>query len=461
MKKTYSKLNLSKCSTAILVGASLLLTINTHAQIIYTIAGTGTAGYTGDGVQATSTQVNQPSGVAIDKHGNVFIADNLNSRIRKVDASTGIITTVAGTGTAGYNGDGILATAAELAQPWNVALDTAGNIYIGDRNNQRVRKITISTGIISTIAGTGTAGYNGDGIMATTAELNYPQGLCIDKAGNVYLADVDGERIRKINTSGIISTIAGTGTAGYNGDGILATAAQLHNPETVCLDTAGNIYISDYFNNEIRKVTVSTGIITSVAGNGTGGYTNDGILATASELYNPTGVSLDAHGNIYIADYSNYRIREVNASTGIITTVAGDGTQGYNGDGILATSAEIYNPWDVAVANNAFYFAEFNSGGNRVRKVVMSSTGIEQVSNGINVMVYPNPVSQNLNIKVESTNGKINFTIFNTLGQQVLQEYSNESTTNISVANLSPGIYLLRIQTQDGNILTRKISVIR
>ena len=459
MKKTYSKLNLSKCSTAILVGASLLLTINTHAQIITTVAGNGTAAYFGDGGLATAAELNLTSGVALDKNGNLYIADNLNSRIRKVDAISGVITTIAGTGTPGYNGDGIMATAAELNRPWNLSLDTAGNIYIAEWGADRVRKITISTGIITTIAGTGTAGYNGDGIMATTAELYQPATVVVDNAGNIYIADVNNQRVRKINTSGIISTIAGTGTAGYNGDGIMATSAKLHNPNTIALDTSGNIYISDYYNNEVRKVTVSTGIISAIAGNGTAAFYGDGGLATAAELNYPSGVALDSKQNIYISDYSNNRIREIKASTGIINTVAGNGTPGYSGDGGIATAAELNNPWDIVVGNGGFYIADYEN--NRVRKVTMSTTGAEEILNGINITVYPNPVSQNLTIQVDGAPQKINFTIFNTIGQQVLEQFSNQKTTNISVANLSPGIYFLKIQDQDGSVLTRKISVIR
>ena len=402
MKKTYLKLNLCKCSTAILVGASLLLTINTHAQIITTVAGNGTAAYFGDGGLATAAELNLTSGVALDKNGNLYIADNLNSRIRKVDAISGVITTIAGTGTPGYNGDGIMATTAELYQPATVVVDNAGNIYIADVNNQRVRKI---------------------------------------------------------NTSGIISTIAGTGTAGYNGDGIMATSAKLHNPNTIALDTSGNIYISDYYNNEVRKVTVSTGIISAIAGNGTAAFYGDGGLATAAELNYPSGVALDSKQNIYISDYSNNRIREIKASTGIINTVAGNGTPGYSGDGGIATAAELNNPWDIVVGNGGFYIADYEN--NRVRKVTMSTTGAEEILNGINITVYPNPVSQNLTIQVDGAPQKINFTIFNTIGQQVLEQFSNQKTTNISVANLSPGIYFLKIQDQDGSVLTRKISVIR
>ena len=459
MKKTYLKLNLCKCSTAILVGASLLLTINTHAQIITTVAGNGTAAYFGDGGLATAAELNLTSGVALDKNGNLYIADNLNSRIRKVDAISGVITTIAGTGTPGYNGDGIMATAAELNRPWNLSLDTAGNIYIAEWGADRVRKITISTGIITTIAGTGTAGYTGDGIMATTAELYQPATVVVDNAGNIYIADVNNQRVRKINTSGIISTIAGTGTAGYNGDGIMATSAKLHNPNTIALDTSGNIYISDYYNNEVRKVTVSTGIISAIAGNGTAAFYGDGGLATAAELNYPSGVALDSKQNIYISDYSNNRIREIKASTGIINTVAGNGTPGYSGDGGIATAAELNNPWDIVVGNGGFYIADYEN--NRVRKVTMSTTGAEEILNGINITVYPNPVSQNLTIQVDGAPQKINFTIFNTIGQQVLEQFSNQKTTNISVANLSPGIYFLKIQDQDGSVLTRKISVIR
>jgi sugar lactone lactonase YvrE len=459
MKKISQKIELKKIAAFFIFSISLLLTIDSHAQIITTITGNGTGGYNGDGAQATATEMNQPSSVALDGNGNIFIADVQSNRIRRVDASTGIVTTVAGNGTRGYTGDGSQATVAELDQPWSLYLDATGNIYVADWGNSAIRKVTISSGVITTIAGNGTAGYNSDGIQATAAKLNHPGGVYVDNLDNIFIADVDNQRVRKINTLGVISTIAGTGISGYNGDGIQATAAKLDNPSTVALDGSGNVYIADYYNNEIRKVTVSTGIITSIAGNGTAGYSGDGTQATAAEIHNPAGVMLDAGGNVYIADYTNNAIRKVEVSTGIITTVAGTGTAGYSGDGGMATAAEINKPWDIAITPNAFYIAE--NMGNRVRKVTISTTGMEQISNGITATVYPNPVIGNLTVQIEGANGKVDMILFNMLGQQVLQEYSNEKNTNISVANLSPGIYILKIATLDGNMLTQKICITR
>jgi trimeric autotransporter adhesin len=435
------------------------------AQTITTISGNGIASYNGDGIQATAAEINEPSGVVLDKLGNVFIADNVNNRVRKIDAITGIISTVAGTGTAGYNGDGIQATAANLYQPWNVALDAAGNIYIGDRNNQRIRKVTVSSGIITTIAGTGTAGYNGDGIQATAADLNYPQGMFIDKTGNVYIADVDGQRIREVNTSGIISTVAGTGTAGYNGDGIQATAAQLYNPATIYVDTLDNIYIPDYFNNEIRKVTAATGIISSVAGNGTGAYNGDGIQATSAELYNPTGVFLDAQQNIYITDYTNQRIRKVDVSTGLISTVAGNGVAGYSGDGGLATLAEIYNPWDVYVTTNAFYFAEFGSSGNRVRKVTIAPLQVNEpiVANGT-FALFPNPNNGNFTLQIANSyqlmvNSQIE--VYNMLGEKIANSQwpTANSQMQMDLSTRPNGVYFYRLTNTNGVIGTGRFII--
>ena len=335
---------------------------------ISTVAGYGYPGYSGDGSAATSEKINNPYGVAVDSAGNIYIADTSNHRIRKVDTS-GNISTVAGNGTGGYSGDGILATSAELYDPMGVAVDSAGNIYIADSGNNRVRKVDASTGYISTVAGNGTGGYSVDGILATSAELYNPTGVAVDSVGNIYIADSYNNRVRKVDTSGYISTVAGTGPQGYNGDGILATSAELHQPNGVAVDSAGNIYIADFSNQRIRKVNASTGYISTVAGDGTAAFNGDNSAANLAELNYPNGVAVDSAGNIYIADTINYRIRKVDASTGDISTVAGKGAPyGYSGDGGAAISAQLYNPEGVVVdsAGN-IYIAD--SGNMRIRKV--------------------------------------------------------------------------------------------
>ena len=334
---------------------------------INTIAGTGAPGFNGDGIAATSAQLSSPWGVAVDAAGNVFIGDTGNDRVRRVDATSGLISTIAGTGTLGYNGDGIAATSAQLNHPRRVAVDAVGNLLIADTDNHRVRRVDATTGLISTIAGTGTAGYNGDGIAATGAQLDTPFGVAVDAAGNVFITDRDDHRVRRVDaTSGLISTIAGTGTAGFNGDGIAATSAQLDNPTGVAVDDAGNVFIADFGNIRVRRVDATTGLISTIAGTGTAGFNGDGIAATSAQLSNPWGVTVDAAGNVLIAEATNFRVRRVDTTTGLISTIAGIGTGVHSGDGGPATSAKV-TPSEVAVdaAGNVFLTTE----DSRVRKV--------------------------------------------------------------------------------------------
>ena len=220
---------------------------------------------------------------------------------------------MAGDGTRGYKGDGGLATSAGLNTPYGVAVDASGNIYIADTNSNRIRLVTKSTGIITTVAGDGSISYSGDGGLATSAGLYYPYGVAVDASGNIYIADTVNGRVRLVTKStGIITTVAGDGTTDYKGDGGLATSAGLYTPYGVAVDASGNIYIADINSNRIRLVTKSTGIITTVAGDGTLGYKGDGGLATSASLYYPFGVAVDASGNIYIVDTNNNRIRLVN-----------------------------------------------------------------------------------------------------------------------------------------------------
>ena len=302
-------------------------------------------GANGDGGDAISAQLNTPTGVSVDISGNVYIAQFPNNKIRMVN-SAGTITTIAGTGVLGNSGDGGAATSAQLYNPIAVSVDIYGNVYIADYGNHKIRMVS-STGIITTIAGTGTVGNSGDGGAATSAQLYYPTGVSVDISGNVYIADQYNHKIRKVTSAGIITTLAGTGTAGYNGDGNAATSAQLNYPMAVSVDVSGNVYIAEGGNNKIRMVT-SSGNITTIAGTGTEGSSGDGGAATSAQLNGPAGVSVDISGNVYIADGNNNKIRKV-TSAGIITTLAGTGTAGYNGDGNAATSTQLNLPFGVSV----------------------------------------------------------------------------------------------------------------
>ncbi|MBZ5619228.1 MAG: hypothetical protein LAQ69_10975 [Acidobacteriia bacterium] len=354
-------------------GDSRIRKVDTKANI-NTIVGTGTAGFSGDGSDATKAQMNFPTGIAVDSSGNLYIADFLNLRIRKV-SSSGSISSVAGNGVLSYSGDGGPALNAQMNAPQGVAADAAGNIYVADTGNNVVRRVS-KAGAIAAFAGNGTAGSNGDGSAATGAQLSAPMGLAVDASGNLYIADSQNAKVRKVSTSGAISTVAGNGTPGYGGDGAAATGAQLNTPIGIAVDAAGNLFIADFSNNRIRKVSTS-GTITTVAGNGNSGYSGDGGQATNAQLNTPTAVALDGAGNLYIGDTGNNVVRLVTPS-GTITTIAGNGSAGYSGDGGPATQAQLVNPRAIAVdsAGNV-YIAD---GSTLVRQIVYPSGLITTVA---------------------------------------------------------------------------------
>ena len=335
--------------------------VDTYGMIA-TIAGTGTSGFGGDGGPATDAQLNTPSGVAVDSVGNVYIADTGNNRVRKVDTS-GSISTIAGTGDRWFYLENYPAIDSPMTV-FDIAVDTYGNIYIADCINCRIRKVDASTGNISTIAGTGVPGFSGDGGPATDAQVNYPTGVAVESAGTVYIADTGNSRVRKVDTIGNISTIAGTGTSGDFGDGGLATDAQLGAPTGVAMDPYGNIYIADKGNNRVRKVALVNGFIFAVAGNG---LVVSNTVATQIPMFNPTFIYLDGNGRAYITEPSRGKVRMVDTS-GNISTIAGTGTSGFSGDGGPATDAQLNTPSSVAVdsAGNV-YIAD--RGNNCVRKV--------------------------------------------------------------------------------------------
>ena len=345
--------------------------------VISTVAGNGFT-YALDGGAATGAALDGPEDVAFDAARNLYIAEG--SRIREIAPGSGIISTVAGGAASGFFGDGGPATGATLSAPSGLAVDAAGNLYIADTQNQRIRKVSAGSGIISTVAGSGAVGLNtgsfsGDGGPATAATLNVPLGVALDAAGNLYIADQSNHRIRKVDAgSGIISTVAGGGNkpSGFSGDGGAATAATLYYPDGVALDTAGNLYIADTSNNRIRKVAAGSGIISTVAGNGSDKFFGDGGPATAAAIA-PFGVALDAAGNLYIVDGINNRIFEVTAGSGIISTVAGNGAYGFSGDGGAATAASLNQPFGVALDVDGNLFIA-DAGSNRIRAVLACVT---------------------------------------------------------------------------------------
>ncbi len=389
--------------------SALVWAVNLETGIITIVAGNGESGYNGDGADALSTSFTQPYGLALDGVGGFFVADSGNNRVRHVDVNQ-MVTTVAG----GAVGDGGLGTSASLNFPFtfaHIAFDPSGNLYIADEGNCRVRKMSTRR-IISTIAGTGICGYSGDSGPATAATLNFPQAVAADGNGNVYISDAGNWVIRKIDSSGTITTfvsvltsngaatsartvalavdgsgdlyasdgffgiwkitpdgqtsiVAGTlFMVGYNGDGIPATQARLSLPTGVALDGKGNIYISDWLNSRIRKVDTD-GIISTIAGTGAFGFSGDGGPGPAAELFEPSDVAADGAGNVYIADWINFRIRVVDAS-GTINTLAGSGGYGYNGNDDIATRTNLF-PHSVVVRDGIVYFLD--AGTYRVRKI--------------------------------------------------------------------------------------------
>lgn len=414
-------------------------TLITYSQSFYLIAGNGTIGFSGDNGIATNAQLSHPTDVDVDSYGNVYFSDRDNNRIRKIDLN-GIITTVAGTGVAGYSGDGSFAVNAQIHFPLGIKIDNNNNIYFVDNNNHCVRKIN-ANGIISTVAGNGSSGYTGDGGIATNAKLNSPIDIAIDNYNNLYIADSYNNRIRKVDTNGIITTIAGSGTSWFNvsGDGGQAINAEISYVTNIYFDNQyNNIFFTDWQNHLIRKID-SNGVISTIAGIGVSGFTGDNGPAIGAKLYSPTGLT-SINGILYFADRDNNRIRKIDTN-GIITTYAG-GSFGCSTDGNLSD----FNSKGISGLNykNGALYLTNEIFCETVTKIIDASLSNDKIL--IDVLeIFPNPTHNIINI---NSNKKINkIELYDLQGKLILKE--NE-TDQINISNLKEGVYFIKIYTNNG-----------
>jgi hypothetical protein len=412
-----------------------------QAQVIVTVAGTGMNGYSGDGGPSTNALLSDPTGVFIDDSGNVIFCDH--STIRKIKpAYGGIISTVAGLPTSGYSGENIPAVYAEINGVRDIFVDHKGNMYLPDAGNNRLRKVDKS-GIIKTIAGTGVAGYNGDGIPATSAQLNSPYGVAVDDTGNVYIADKYNYRIRKIDTFGVIWTVCGTGVAGFSNDGGYADTSKISYIGSVRLNKSGELIIGD--NARLRKIGIN-GILTTIAGSGTLGYTGDGGPATAANIGGGM-FGIDTSGNLYLSDVTNSIIRKIN-TVGIITTIAGSaGSSGYFGDGGSPLTALLSSPSGVAINNQGDVFIG-DLANNRIRMITNHPIEVNNTdaTGGQNISISPNPATDQFAVTF-TTNFRSSFPLIirDINGREVDKLMIRSNEPLLFPSCLPPGIYVFSV----------------
>lgn len=412
-----------------------------NAQIITTIAGTGYQGLScdgGNGGLATAATMGQPNSVCVDAGGNIYIADVYYTCIRKINGLTGIISTYAD----GFN------------NPTGICVDAAGNIYVADYSAYKVKKVNASTGIITTVAGTGSYGYSGDGGPAVNAVMKEVTAVCVDNAGNIYLAETSNHCIRKVDVStGIITRVAGNpyGLQSYAGDGGLATDAKIL-PYGVAVDAVGNIYIADAY-CRIRKVDVVTGIINTIAGNGVNAYSGDGGPAISASFY-PLGIFLDPSTNIYFPDGTH--IRKIDATTGIINTIAGNGSTAGTGDGGPPLNAGVVAASVWVDTNQNIYISD--AGGNhRVRKVTMAA-GIDNLFKNQEFEIYPNPFTSETNINFSEEQTHTIIKIMDVLGKEIKTISFTGKQLIIEKGEMKEGIYFVQVKTEKGAV-NRKIVI--
>ena len=422
--------------------------------VISTVAGNGQWIYRGDGGLATQSTLFLPMGGATDAAGDLFVCDSNNQRVRFVNAATGIISTVAGNGTTGFGGDGGPATAAMLNTPADVKVDGAGNYYIVDSGNHAIRMVTAATGIITTIAGVGgQSGYAGDGGAATSALLNYPSGVAFDGDHTLYISDTGNNAIRKVNLlTGIITTVAGTGTAGFGGDGGPATSALLNYPWGVTLGGNGNLYIADLSNNRIRMLNTA-GVISTVVGTGVRGYYGDGGAATAAQLNVPAAVLVDVAGNLYVADSGNQLVRKVSATTGLIETIAGTYGTTPTGDGGPADTASLDGPYALFLDGPGnLYIADMFHQVIRVVYANLATLGYPVMRVGSTSTPQPQTIEND-------GNAALSFSAFNLVSNSALDSGSTTCVLTQTVAvNQSCVLGVEFAPTSTGTLVTGSLS---
>ncbi len=457
---------------------------------ISTVAGNGATGNAGDGGQATAAQLNMSGGggLYVDKAGNMFICNTTGMTIRKVTASTGIISTICGTTVGGSTGDGGPATAAKVQGPLGICKDTTGNIYFADGGNAKIRRISAGTGIISTIIGTGSGAYSGDGGLGIAARVYLPRDVIADNYGNLYIADYGNNVIRKyVIATGIITTIAGTGVAGNSGDGGPATAAQLYYPARLAFDGSNNLFIADQFNNRVRKVNLSTGIISSSIATGTSGFSGDGGPSVLGKLTQTAGIAITRNGNIYVSDITNRRVRVSPFNGSIYITLAGASTITYGSSVTLTANPSIVSSdaslqWyknnsaigsgantltDVPTASGTTYYcvltiapecgATFYDTSNIITITIPGHKAADSSANIINlsvvsegITIFPNPVHGQLNITVTGVeNGTMQVNVYDQLGRIVVAKNTvvteNQVSELVDMQSLSGGMYIISV----------------
>lgn len=426
---------------------SLLTTIKINAQYsdVETIVGNGND--YGDSVNASDSSTFLPSSVVVDNSGNIYFTELTNCVVRKLDVN-GIVTRIAGIpGNCSYSGDNGPATSAKLNLPSGLAIDSQNNLYIADRDNHRIRKID-SNGIITTIAGNGVEDFSGDGGQAISASFKQPREIEIDSNGNLYIVDWRNHRVRKIDTNGVITTIAGTGESESTGDGGQAVTAEIDNPSGLTVDNNGNIYFSESSNNKIRKIDASGIISTYVGVGGFRGFSGDGDQAINAKLHDPTGLAIDNDGNLYFCDRFNHRIRKVDAS-GIISTIAGTGNSGfsgggYNGDGLQGTATLLKQPSDLVLdASGNIIIADYKN--DRLRKLNKSTLS----NNGFKLKytsIYPNPISDGQKLNISSKNLISQIFVYNIIGQSIVKVNPESSSYQLDLNSINKGVYFLNIK---------------